>query len=403
MRTTGMLAALALLPAAPASAQESAYRAAAHHSEAAAAPATLGPVTDYPLAWPGTPQGSCPTRTAGPGPAHGGSTHEIAFAPGRDGALWVSGQNWHALAKVDGAGKAEFVPMPPGSGPHGLAFDKAGTLWVTLEYCGLVREIDLKSGRHRDHDVRLHCRHCAAPIDTHPHGLAVGPDQRTIWFTGKATGTVGRILPDGRVAHFALKTAGATPIYIHAGPDGAMWATELTGNAIARIDGKGGVTEFPIPTPNSRPIAVVPGPERHAELRKAMWFTEEAGNKVGRIDLACAAAPPPDKGPAACVSEIAVPRAQPNMILAALAFDRDGDLWVQQYVDQNNPAPAGPDYLVRIDKAALTGDAPSPSAFTFFRAPTQATVMHRIIAGPDGEMWFTEMHADRVGKVRVPK
>jgi streptogramin lyase len=29
--------------------------------------------------------------------------------------------------------------------------------------------------------------------------------------------------------------------------------------------------------------------------------------------------------------------------------------------------------------------------------------MHRIIAGPDGEMWFTEMHADRVGKVRVPK
>jgi virginiamycin B lyase len=116
-------------------------------------------------------------------------------------------------------------------------------------------------------------------INTRPHGLGIGGDGETIWFTGKATGTVGKIAPDGKVQHFALPTAGSVPIYIRNGPDHNMWATELVGNAIARITPGGNVTEFPIPTSNSRPIAIVPEPGG-----KAMWFTEEAGNKVGRID-----------------------------------------------------------------------------------------------------------------------
>ncbi|MBV8275763.1 MAG: hypothetical protein JO170_10975, partial [Verrucomicrobia bacterium] len=34
-------------------------------------------------------------------------------------------------------------------------------------------------------------------INTRPHGLGIGDDGETIWFTGKATGTVGKIAPDG--------------------------------------------------------------------------------------------------------------------------------------------------------------------------------------------------------------
>src|SRR4029079_8778202 len=85
---------------------------------------------------------------------------------------------------------------------------------------------------------------------------------------------------DGRVEHFELGTVGAVPIYLSAGPDGAMWCTELVGNAIARISNEGRVDEFPIPTGSSRPIAIVPSPDR-----KFMWFSEEAGNKVARVDM----------------------------------------------------------------------------------------------------------------------
>jgi len=34
-----------------------------------------------------------------------------------------------------------------------------------------------------------------------------------------------------------------------------------------------------------------------------------------------------------------------------------------------------------------------------YQVPTQKTVMHRIIQGPDKKMWFTELKSDRVGRV----
>ena len=89
------------------------------------------------------------------------------------------------------------------------------------------------------------------------------------------------------------------------------------------------------------------------------------------------------------------------MILAALAFDEDDNLWVQQYVDQNTPFPSGIDYLVKLDKSIL---AASPSDIgnipvEFYAVPTTGTVMHRIIQGPNDTLWFTELKADRVGQV----
>ncbi|HYJ84043.1 MAG TPA: hypothetical protein VEW26_14515, partial [Allosphingosinicella sp.] len=158
------------------------------------------------------------------------------------------------------------------------------------------------------------------------------------------------------------------------------------GNRIARVAAYGSVTEFLIPTPNSRPIAIIPGPAG------AMWFSEEAGSKIGRIDRE------------GRIREIEVPRSRPNLILAGLAFDRAGNLWTQQYVDQNHPDPAGADSLVRIDKAALApGAVVKPEHFRFLPVPTRATVMHRIAQGPDGTMWFTEMHADRLGRLQSPE
>jgi virginiamycin B lyase len=147
----------------------------------------------------------------------------------------------------------------------------------------------------------------------------------------------------------------------------------------------GKLFEYDIPFRNSRPIAIVPGPDG------AMWFSEEAGSRVARID---------DRGR---ITEYEVPKpaGQPNMLLAGLAFDGSGDLWVQQYVDQNNPGPAGEDYIVRIAAVGLKGGPRtlSPDHITRYPVKTGNTVMHRIIQGPDKAMWFTEMHSDKVGRL----
>jgi len=267
--------------------------------------------------------------------------------------------------------------QPP---PEGVNVDYA-------QFLGQIVRLDEHGTIVAAYDVRLDCSTCPEPINTHPHGLGIGSDGATVWFTGKATGTVGKITPDGQLQTYALPTVGSVPIYIKAGPDDNMWVTELVGNTIARVTPDGVVTEFAIPTFNSRPIAIVPEPDG-----TAMWFTEEAGNKVARIDMA------------GTITEFAVPKFQANVILAGLAFDTQKNLWVQQYVDPHNPTPGGPDHVLKIDKAILTATPEDMASVpvTFYQVPTADTVMHRIIIqGPDGNMWFTELHTDKVGKLRT--
>ncbi|MEZ4664148.1 MAG: hypothetical protein R2911_42000 [Caldilineaceae bacterium] len=312
-----------------------------------------------------------------------GSTHEIIT---NNDALWLTSPNYDAVVKVALAGQMHFYPLPAGSGPHGIAFDGAGQLWVSLEEQGKIVQLDSNGNIITEYDIRLACQSCPQAINPHPHGLAIGADGKTIWYTGKGTGTVGKITPDGQIQSFALPTVGSVPIYVKAGPDGNMWVTELVGNKIARVTESGAVTEFPIPTHNSRPIAIVPEPGG-----QAMWFTEEAGNKVARIE------------PDGTITEWPVPKTQDNVILAGLAFDAENNLWVQQYVDPNQPTPTGVDHIIKIDKALLTAPSSDISAIpiTFYGVPTPNTGMHRIVWGPDGNMWFTELKTDKVGRAII--
>jgi streptogramin lyase len=78
-------------------------------------------------------------------------------------------------------------------------------------------------------DLHNDCIGCTRNAAVGPHGLGVGPDGLTLWYTGKSAGTVGRVSANGTVKSFRLADPGSQPIYITAGPDGNMWFTELTG------------------------------------------------------------------------------------------------------------------------------------------------------------------------------
>jgi virginiamycin B lyase len=374
--------------------------------------APLPGVAELQLDWGGLPRmtGHPPSHAFGDGMgmtmgAQGGSTHEIAFAPGPAGEVVVSGQNYGGLARIGSGDRIVYQRLPLGSGPHGLGYDAAGLLWVTLEFSGRVIAFAPDGRKVRDVDVRIACPGCPAALNPHPHGLAVGRDGRTVWTTGKATGTVARIGVDGTVATYQLPTIGSVPIYIRSGPDPiappgstpreTMWVTELAGNAVAAVSvaapgarggaPQGDVVEYVIPTPNSRPIAVEEGPDG------LMWFSEEAGGKVGRIERSGA------------ISEFALPTPAGRLalLLAALAFDRDGNLWVQQYVGHGDRPAPGADRLVRISSRILAAAPGGLTAtdFACFPVATADTVMHRIARAPDGTLWFTEMNANKVGRL----
>lgn len=326
-------------------------------------------VTDQDLNWPS---------------AITGSTHELAM---HGEHIYITGQNMDHVAKMSYDGSIEYFAMPEGSGPHGILFDRKGRLWVSLEFHGQVVRINENGKIVETISTDITGPGIKTPINTSPHGIGLDADGETIWFTGKRTSTVGKISPNnGKVEHFELPSLGAVPIYLHSGPDGNMWGTELFTSKILHVTPKGEVTEFTIPTSNSRPIAIKPDP-----TGDYMWFTEEAGNKVGRIDMQ------------GNIDEFAVPATQPNQILAGLTFDSQGNLWVQSYIDQNNPTPEGNDYIIKFDKSILRAPAGDLSnvAITYYKVPTAKTVMHRIKEGKDGNIYFTELKQDKIGKVTV--
>ena len=328
-----------------------------------------GKVSEFKLNWPG--------------PFHG-STHELVID---EKYIYISGQDMNQVAKCNYQGEVlAYYPMPSGSGPHGLLIDKLGRLWVSLEFAGLVVRLDDVGVIACQHDVHLFAEGAVRPINPAPHGIGLDADGETIWFTGKRTSTVGRIHPDGRVEHFQLNTLAALPIFLEAGPDGGIWGSELQGNKILNVSREGIVREFPTPTKISGPIGVVPDP-----TEKCMWFTEGTGMKIGKIDMQ------------GNITEYPVPSFQKTDTLASLCFDRDNNLWVQVYVSQNSCEPKGTDYVLMFDKSIreVVGGDISGVPVTTYALTTKGSMMHRIKLDFEGNLWFTEMMTNKLGKITL--
>ena len=68
-----------------------------------------------------------------------------------------------------------------------------------------------------------------------------------------------------------LPTPNSTPEFITAGPDGALWFTEVGANQIGRIDPvTHAFVEFTGLAASSQPTGITAGPDR------SVWFTEHA-------------------------------------------------------------------------------------------------------------------------------
>lgn len=332
-------------------------------------------VTEYPLSY-----------------AYGApSTHEIMEDEANPGIFFITGQLHDTVIRFDShTGQSTNFLLPQGAGPHGMAFDSQGRLFVSMEFLGQIAQIDPDTGTIlQTIDVHLtNIPGSPEPINTSPHDITVGADGLTVYFTGKATGTVGIISPDGSVNHYSLPTPDSLPIYLTLGNDGNVWGTELVGNKILRVTPTGQVTEFAIPTSNSRPIVITADPLG----RPFLWFSEENGHAIGKISSITG-----------LIEEFTVPKTQSNMLLAGMAFDQQGNLYAQSYVNQKSPIPPGPDDLIRLDSSILEAEGGDLSGVQVMRFPVPSTntVFHRITCGTDGNLYFTELAQDKVGKLQI--
>jgi virginiamycin B lyase len=176
------------------------------------------------------------------------------------------------------------------------------------------------------------------------------------------------------VTEFPVPTVNAALAAITAGPDGALWFTETTGNKIGRIATNGTITEYPLPVANSRPMGITAGPDG------ALWFTEDGPPKIGRITTA------------GNIVEYPVTVDDPFFggNLAAIVTGSDGALW---FTETDFVEPGGPDtYVGRITIAGAL------SKFPVLGGGISAGELGGITSAPDGALWFTAGF-ERIGRI----
>lgn len=302
-------------------------------------------------------------------------THDLISDPDNK-HIWVSGPTHDAIARVRLNGKAKFFPMPEDSFPHGLGFDTQSRLWVTLENLGFIVRVNNHGKIVEWIDV-----HLKNGANSGPHAIAFSRDGRELWFVGKNTSTVGKItLSSHKVKQYFL-TPNSAPIYISLGSDNNMWCTEYLGNQIARVSPCGEIAEFKLPDNLSQPVAIIAPPNQ-----KGMWFSSEIGHSVANITFD------------GKITEYDVPQSHVNSGLLDLEFDCHDNLWTLSTIREGDPF-FGDDYLVKIDRRILKakGGDISKVPYTFYKVPSRNTLLHRIIQGPNGNMWFTELATDVLG------
>jgi len=190
--------------------------------------------------------------------------------------------------------------------------------------------------------------------------ITAGPDG-ALWFIEATGNKIGRITPGGAITEFPLPTANSNPGSIVAGPDGNLWFTEHNPPRIARITPNGTITEFPINGANTEPTSLVAG------KKGPLWFTTLDG-KIYTITT----------------NGVITERVLNN--IRAIAADKDGNLWVARYAMIVSPGPQGGVREVgSIIK--ITPDGDQTEILNYFTGLPIS--INSLAVGPDENIWHS--------------
>lgn len=247
-----------------------------------------------------------------PAPAGEGDA-PFLFAPGSDGAIWMTDLHTGKFDRYEPGGLLSSVSLP--IAPPRLAqlvLGPDGELWATDIVKGALAQISLE-GTVVEHPLPGGGGF-GSFNNTEPYGLAFD-SEGDLWFAEQNAGRIGRMTPDGALQTFPIPSASGrhglepgapAPRDLVIGAEGAVWFTDPGDNSIGRVAG-GQVTEFPIPA--STDVAVGEIVSAGSEL----WFTEKNCAVLGSVDPAASVSPANAPAPltgSQVARQLVVPRSQ---------------------------------------------------------------------------------------------
>ena len=238
------------------------------------------------------------------------------------------------------------LPLVKGQ-PTAAVVGAGGDVWIT-ETAGNAIE-QWKAG---------HVHVFKLPAGSQPRGIAAA--SKAVWFTEAGTNMIGRLTPTGFLTQYRIPTPHSGAARITIGPDGGVWFTEQSVDRVGRLDpSTGQITELAL-APGSHPFGIATGPDGN------VWVTESGTGKVAVIS-------PPS-------FETAVEYAAGSHPLG-IAAGTDGLMWV---------ADQGTNSIISL---GMDGTA------TAYPVPTPNAGLLGITTGPQGQVWFSESAANRIGRL----
>ena len=226
----------------------------------------------------------------------------------------------------------------------------------------------------------------------------------SLWFTERATNTIGRITPTGLITEFPVDLAASGPLGIVQGPNDRMFFTETDAGRIGRITPAGAAdsTLARNPVAISGPQDIAAGPDGK------LWFTEQTGNRIGRVDVFFDQDPPFTL--AAGAHPIGIAAGPGGMWFTEFGADKimaiDGmDAVIEVGTLPSGSGPAGiaqgPDGNMWFTEktAGKIGRITPGGVVTAFALAGSNSQPESIVSGPDGNLWFTEANASNIGRI----
>ena len=315
-----------------------------------------------------TPCPGCPTIVEWPITTP--NSGPVDIVAGHDGALWFSEYNVDQIGRMtlDGTNTNEYSTAP-GSGPYGMTLASDGNVWFAEYNTGQIANISTLGAV-----TQLGATATQNPAFITSAGNAV-------WFTEFNNGGAGRIgtmmTSGGSVTEY---DDGSGPWGITAA-NGQLWFAESVSGAIGHFTTAGGTPTETALASTANPYNITVGPDG------AIWFSECASfgkpaspnqDRIGRIDPATGN----------LTNEYPVTQGScPNGITTG----PDGNIWFVEngYLDANGNLAGG----AAIGKITMAG------VVTEYPLADPMAGPQMIIKGPDGNLWFTEYSAGKIGEV----
>ena len=372
------------------------------------------------------------TRIFASGGNPGSSPGYSGMAVHPDGDVWV--KTAAGIESFGPTGGDHVVRTAPDNGWGDIAIDADGNVWFTSNTDRIGRV-----------DPSGTTTHFSAAVNTRPGRIAVDDDGNA-WFTSSGTSRIGRITPAGTITMFAdpnalisnshiatdaagnawftspandrvgrVTPAGVVTTYtdpagdlddprgITRGPGGVMYVASRRSNRIGVVDGSGGITSF------TDPVGAVDDPTEVAWGGDAEELWVIGGERLYRLSEAAVPGAVRALRSSQGYREVRVwwnKPTSPGGLPVTYRVRRDGAVLGttnERWWTDSGLVP-GQRHQYEVTAVSLAGDSPAETitaaaglaGYTVFSATDQ---VDRVAAGPDGNLWFTRLNDDRIGRM----